>query len=115
MTQFGGEPVVSAGEEMRESERSRDPRWQLVERISATEPFRKSPRFRDLLNYLAEQALNGGNPEDLTERAIGQAVFGKPADYSPTEDSTVRVHVRQLRLKLHEYFDTAGPEGNALP
>jgi len=91
-------------------DRSADPRWQLVERISATEPFRKSPRFRDLLRYLAERTLNGGNPEELTERAIGQAVFGKPADYSPTEDSTVRVHVRQLRLKLHEYFDTAGRE-----
>ena len=91
-------------------DRSADPRLQLVERISATEPFRKSPRFRDLLRYLAERTINGSNPEELTERAIGQAVFGKPADYSPTEDSTVRVHVRQLRLKLHEYFDTAGRE-----
>lgn len=108
MTPFGDETVVSASEDMRVDERSGDPRWQLVERISATEPFRKSPRFRDLLHYLAERALNASNPEDLTERAIGQAVFGKPADYSPTEDSTVRVHVRQLRLKLHEYFDTAG-------
>jgi hypothetical protein len=105
-------------------ERSADPRWQLVERISATEPFRKSPRFRDLLHYLAERALDGGNADELTERAIGQAVFGKPADYSPTEDSTVRVHVRQLRLKLHEYFDTAGrqeriilevPKGGFMP
>ena len=105
-------------------QRSADPRWQLVERISATEPFRKSPRFRDLLHYLAERALNGANADDLTERAIGQAVFGKSADYSPTEDSTVRVHVRQLRLKLHEYFDTAGrqervilevPKGGFMP
>ena len=115
---------MSDSKEIDVEERSTDPRWQLVERISATEPFRKSPRFRDLLHYLAERALNGGNPDDLTERAIGQAVFGKPADYSPTEDSTVRVHVRQLRLKLHEYFDTAGrqeklfvevPKGGFMP
>lgn len=84
-----------------------DPRWQLVERISETEPFRKSPRFRELLRYLVTQTLNG-HPETLTEKEIGHAVFSKPADYSPTEDSTVRVHVRQLRLKLHEYFDTVG-------
>lgn len=100
-----------------------DPRWQLVERISATAPFRKSARFRDLLRYLAEQAIKG-NHDHLTETKIGHAVFLKPDDYSPTEDSTVRVHVRQLRLKLHEYFDTVGrdekitieiPKGGFLP
>ena len=56
---------------------------------------------------MAERSIHG-HPEDLTEHRIGSAVFGKPADYSPTEDSSVRVHVRQLRLKLHEYFDSTG-------
>ncbi|MGA3159821.1 MAG: hypothetical protein ABSC77_01290 [Terracidiphilus sp.] len=41
-----------AGEGMAVEEHSDDPRGQLVERISATEPFRKSPRFRDLLKAL---------------------------------------------------------------
>jgi hypothetical protein len=86
-----------------------DQRWQLIERIVATDPFRKSARFRSLLRYLAERALNE-HAEDLTETKIGHKVFSKQFDYSPTEDSTVRVHVRQLRLKLHEYFDTAGRE-----
>jgi hypothetical protein len=84
-----------------------DERWQLIERILATGPFQKSVRLPDLLRYLAERAIRG-HPEDLTEHRIGSAVFGKPADYSPTEDSSVRVHVRQLRLKLHEYFDSEG-------
>ncbi len=86
---------------------STDERWKLVERIVATEPFRRSVRFRDLLRYLVERTLQG-HPEDLTETRIGHAVFAKASDYSPTEDSTVRVHVRQLRLKLHEYFDMIG-------
>src|ERR1700691_5620385 len=85
-----------------------DERWQLIERILATSPFQKSVRLPDLLRYMAERSIHG-HPEDLTEHRIGSAVFGKPADYSPTEDSSVRVHVRQLRLKLHEYFDS--PEG----
>jgi hypothetical protein len=36
------------------------------------------------------------------------AVFGKPVGYSPVEDSAVRVHVRQLRLRLHEYYACEG-------
>ena len=82
-----------------------DERWQLIERILATGPFQRSVRLPDLLRYMAERSIHG-HPEDLTEHRIGSAVFGKPADYSPTEDSSVRVHVRQLRLKLHEYFDS---------
>jgi len=35
-------------------------------------------------------------------------VFHKPSDYSSLEDSSVRVHARHLRLKLHEYFDEEG-------
>ncbi len=88
-------------------ELEQDERWQLIERILATGPFQKSVRLPDLLRYMAERSLHG-HPEDLTEHRIGSAVFGKPASYSPTEDSSVRVHVRQLRLKLHEYFDSEG-------
>jgi hypothetical protein len=84
-----------------------DARWQLVERITASASFQKSARLRDLLRYMAERSLHG-QPQDLTEHRIGSAVFGKAQDYSVVEDSSVRVHVRQLRLKLHEYFDGEG-------
>lgn len=84
-----------------------DERWQLVQRIVASPPFQKSGRLRDLLQYIAEQTIHGAAHE-LTEQHIGEAVFHKPAGYSPLEDSSVRVHARQLRLKLHEYFDGIG-------
>jgi hypothetical protein len=84
-----------------------DARWQLIERILSTGPFQKSGRLRELLPHLTERTLHGYGQE-LTEQNIGIAVFGKPAHYSPTEDSSVRVHARQLRLKLHEYFDGEG-------
>ena len=84
-----------------------DTRWQLIERITASAPFQKSARLRDLLRYMAERSLHG-QPQDLSEHHIGSAVFGKAQDYSVVEDSSVRVHVRQLRLKLHEYFDGEG-------
>ncbi|MGD0737502.1 MAG: hypothetical protein ABR976_20415 [Terracidiphilus sp.] len=84
-----------------------DARWQLIERIVASPPFQKSARLRDLLSYLAERTLQG-QAHELSEHRIGSAVFGKAQDYSVVEDSSVRVHVRQLRLKLHEYFDGEG-------
>ncbi len=90
-----------------EQELKADARWQLIERITASPPFQKSARIRELLRYMAERTLHG-QAQDLTEHRIGSAVFGKPQDYSVVEDSSVRVHIRQLRLRLHEYFDGDG-------
>jgi hypothetical protein len=84
-----------------------DVRWQLIERIVLTEPFQKSTRLPALLRYLAQCTI-AGDQEGLTEQKIGKAVFGKPANYTPAEDSSVRVHVRQLRLRLHEYYGSEG-------
>jgi len=86
-----------------------DDRWQLVQRIVSSPPFQKSGRLRDLLLYITEQTIRGFAHE-LTEQHIGEAVFHKASGYSPLEDSSVRVHARQLRLKLHEYFDGIGRE-----
>src|SRR3989442_859520 len=84
-----------------------DERWRLVERIVSSQPFQKSARLRDLLLYISERTIHG-HAHDLTEQHIGKSLYHKPSDYSPLEDSSVRVHARQLRLKLHEYFDGEG-------
>ncbi len=84
-----------------------DERWQLVQRIISSPPFQKGTRLRDLLQYITEQTIRG-HAHELTEHHIGNALFHKPSDYSPLEDSSVRVHARQLRLKLHEYFNEDG-------
>lgn len=84
-----------------------DPRWSLIQRILLTGPFQKSTNLHSLLRYLAEHSIRN-EFGFLTERQIGIAVFGKPDNYSPAEDSAVRVHVRQLRLRLHEYFALEG-------
>ena len=72
-----------------------DPRWQLIERITASSSFQKSARLRDLLRFLTERTLHS-QTQDLSEHSIGSSVFGKAQDYSVVEDSSVRVHVRQL-------------------
>ena len=100
-----------------------DERWQLVQRIVSSHAFQKSARLRDLLQHLTERTIHG-HALELTEQQIGEALFHKPTGYSPLEDSSVRVHVRQLRLKLHEYFDGDGrgeaiileiPKGSYVP
>src|ERR1700722_10074735 len=96
-----------------DSELRADARWQLIERITASPPFQKSARLRDLLYFMAERSIRG-QTQDLSEHQIGSAVFGKAQDYSVVEDSSVRVHIRQLRLKLHEYFDGEGREEPAI-
>jgi hypothetical protein len=95
----------------------------LAERILLTGPFQKSANLHALLRYLVDHSLRN-EFAFLTERQIGIAVFGKPGDYSPAEDSAVRVHVRQLRLRLHEFFALEGrheelivdiPKGSYIP
>jgi hypothetical protein len=84
-----------------------DERWQLVQRIVSSPPFQKSTRLRELLEHVTERTIHGHTYE-LTEQQIGSKLFHKPSGYSSLEDSSVRVHARQLRLKLHEYFDEEG-------
>ena len=86
-----------------------DERWQLVQRIVSSPPFQKSVRLRELLEYVARQTIHG-HAQELSEQHIGNVLFHKPSGYSSLEDSSVRVHIRQLRLKLHEYFDEEGRE-----
>jgi hypothetical protein len=100
-----------------------DERWQLVQRIVSSHAFQKSARMRELLQHISERAIHGHGYE-LTEQHIGERLFHKPSGYSPLEDSSVRVHARQLRLKLHEYFNEDGrcepliveiPKGSYVP
>ncbi|MGD0871725.1 MAG: helix-turn-helix domain-containing protein [Bryobacteraceae bacterium] len=80
---------------------------ELVARVGASGVFERSPRLRELLTYLCEQAIQN-RLEDLKEQAIGRRVFGRAPDYSPGEDNIVRVEVRHLRKRLEEYFAGQG-------
>jgi predicted outer membrane lipoprotein len=84
-----------------------DQRWQLVQRILTSAPFQKSVRLRELLEYITERTIHGHSRE-LNEQHIGDTLYHRPSGFSSLEDSSVRVHARQLRLKLHEYFDEDG-------
>lgn len=100
-----------------------DEHWELVNRIVASSHFRKSPRLRQFLLFVAERTLTG-HADEITEHTIGWKVFERSADYNPSDDSIVRTTARQLRAKVKEYFETEGvheawtldiPKGSYVP
>lgn len=76
-------------------------------RVMASETFRNSESLRRLLAYLAD-AYEAGTARDLKEYAIGRDVLGKPADYDPRVDASVRVQIGRLRQRLEQYYQTEG-------
>src|SRR5262249_44308358 len=55
--------------------------------------------------YLAERGIRGETPKEL-EIAID--VFGRDASFNSAEESLVRVAVRGLRRRLHDYYAGVG-------
>ena len=94
--------MASAGLENPVDERAAE-----VRRILESRTFHNSEVLKRLLDYLARQALEHPGDE-LKEYTVGIGAFGKPADYDPKTDSSVRVLAGKLRQKLDEYYRTEG-------
>lgn len=54
-----------------------DARWQLIERITASPPFQKSTRLRELLRFMAERSIRG-ETQDLSETALAARFLVRP-------------------------------------
>ena len=59
--------------------------------------------MRTLLLYLWSH-----QGETLSEYAVALDALGKPADFDPRTDSTVRVQISRLRAKLKEFYEQPG-------
>jgi hypothetical protein len=81
----------------------------FADRILQSAAFRNAPSSRRLLKYLADHSVNPG-ADPLKEYTIGVDAFGKPADYDPRLDSTVRIQIGRLRQKLAEYYEDEGKD-----
>jgi hypothetical protein len=78
-----------------------------VRKILESRTLHHADALKRLLDYLARQALDHQDV-DLKEYTVGLEAFGKPADYNPQLDSSVRVQAGKLRQKLDEYYRTDG-------
>ena len=80
-----------------------------VDRLTQSSVLHGSEALCRLLRYLAGQALaHPGVP--VKEYQLATEVFGRPADFDPRMDSTVRVQTGRLRSKLAEYYPSAGAD-----
>lgn len=66
---------------------------------------REQTNLYTLLDYLGRKSLSAEN-ESLKEYTIGVEALGKPQDYDPRLDATVRVDIGKLRAKLKEHYLT---------
>ncbi len=78
-----------------------------IERILRSDTFRSAEALRRLLRFLADR-LAAGDADQLKEYSVGIDGLGKPADYDPRVDSTVRIQVGRLRQKLAEFYRSEG-------
>jgi hypothetical protein len=65
----------------------------------------RSRSYARLIEFLVECAGSGRTPKELE---IAIEVFGRGADFDPSQDSMVRVYAHNLRQKLEQYYATAG-------
>ena len=78
-----------------------------ISRLVSSQTLHGSESLCKLLRYLAQHVLDHpGTP--LKEYQIATEVFGRPADFDPHLDSTIRVQAGRLRLKLAEYYNSEG-------
>ena len=84
-----------------------------AEKIAVSPLLRTSESLCRLLRYLAQQAVD--QPETHPkEYQIATEVFGRPPDFDPRLDSTVRFQTGRLRSKLVEYFAGLGVEDDVI-
>lgn len=70
-------------------------------RIDAGESFARSPLLRRVLRYLVA-AECAGEGESLTAYRVAVEAFGKPADFDPALNASVRTEMARLRRLLGE-------------
>lgn len=81
-----------------------------LERLLAG-PLASSPQLVAFLRFVVEETL-AGHGSHLKEYTVAVQGLGRPATFDTTSDASVRVAARQLRFKLHEYYDQPGIYGD---
>jgi TolB-like protein/Flp pilus assembly protein TadD len=78
-----------------------------LNRIAGNQLFAGSERLTRFLRYVVQEQL-AGRGQAIKEYNIGVEVYGRPPDYDPKIDATVRVEAGRLRAKLAKYYAAEG-------
>jgi hypothetical protein len=76
-----------------------------LERILDSPDFRNSHQSQRLLRHVVELTLEG-QIDELRERAIAVALFGREVGFDTNEDPIVRVRANEVRKRLTRYYES---------
>lgn len=81
----------------------------MLERVAASQHFKRAARLREFLLYVGRQSINDSSVV-IREQEIGTTVFGRPPVYDTSLDNIVRVNATELRKRLELYFSSEGAD-----
>ncbi len=99
--------MIHVAKMLKEKELEVNEREALIERLLASGGLRRAEKLGKLLQFLHANS-HGSSGAALSEKEIGAKIFPRPDRGEAADDSIVRVSVRQLRFKLHDYFSGEG-------
>lgn len=76
--------------------------------ILSDDKFRASPKMSAFLDYVVQETLSGKS-DRIKAYSVAVDALGKPADFDPQCDPSVRVLANRLRATLENYY-TTNPE-----
>jgi hypothetical protein len=79
-----------------------------LEAVLYSQTFSRADQLKSFLKYVCEMEM-AGRGQELTEYSIGIEALGRPANYSPGDDSAVRTRAFALRKKLQEFYEHEQP------
>lgn len=89
---------------------SADDKRAALETVLGSRTFERSEQLRAFLRYICETEF-AGRAAEISEYTIGVEALGRPADFSPAEDSSVRNRAHALRKRLDEFYASEAPPG----
>ncbi|HMC63182.1 MAG TPA: hypothetical protein VKJ01_28565, partial [Candidatus Solibacter sp.] len=94
-----------------EAERAFSPeeKHQALAAVLQSQTFARADQLKKFLRYICEME-EAGRAGEISEYLIGIHALGRPADYSPADDSGVRGRAHALRQKLQQLYQLERPE-----
>jgi hypothetical protein len=82
---------------------------QALSLVLHSETLARSDQLRKFLRYVAEME-DAGRGNEITEYSIATEALGRPASYSPADDSSVRGRAHDLRQKIEQFYKHEHPD-----
>ena len=76
-----------------------------LQKVLESKTFKDRDIYKKLLQFIVKASAKGIAPKEVV---IAQDVFEKGKEFNAAEDTTVRVHMHNLRKMLEQYYQSEG-------